>query len=190
MLVGGTLLAGEITEKLVQTFLKDNSDRWKKLLFEYLNKASDAYKGAELIFTGEVFIDESSGYIHKVTLKNHYGLLDKPNIALASVRLDLEDSTELTDQTIRIGSLTSDKTTNNTQRSDVALYAPGPVAAIDEKIQTVVLTEFFELNDSRYNRGKQRKDRKSTLNGCVYVEGDSKLNFSGSVLTFEKCPDR
>lgn len=185
MSVGGTLLAGEITEKWSKPFSKITLTDEKASL-EYLNKASDAYKGAELIFTGEVFIDESSGYIHKVTLKNHYGLLDKPNIALASVRLDLEDSTELTDQTIRIGSLTSDKTNQLTlNRSDVALYAPGPVAAIDEKIQTVVLTDSSSLTIHGITEESRGKTGKAHLTAAVYVEGDSKLNFSGSVLTFE-----
>jgi len=102
------------------------------------------------------------------------------------VRLDLEDSTELTDQTIRIGSLTSDKTNQLTlNRSDVALYAPGPVAAIDEKIQTVVLTDSSSLTIHGITEESRGKTGKAHLTAAVYVEGDSKLNFSGSVLTFE-----
>lgn len=68
MLVGGTLLAGEITEKWSKPFSKITLTDEKASL-EYLNKASDAYKGAELIFTGEVFIDESSGTFTKLPLR-------------------------------------------------------------------------------------------------------------------------
>ena len=71
MSVGGTLLSGEIAEKWSQPFSKITLTDEKASL-EYLNKASNVYKDADLIFTGEVFIDENSGYIHKVTLKNHY----------------------------------------------------------------------------------------------------------------------
>lgn len=185
MSVGGTLLSGEIAEKWSNPFSKITLTDEKASL-EYLNKASDAYKDVELIFTGEVFIDENSGYIHKVTLKNHYGLLDKQNIAMASVRLDLEDSTELTNQTIRIGSLTSDKTNHLTlNRSDVALYAPGPVAAIDEKIQIVRLTNSSSLTIHGMTEESRGKSGKAHLTAEVYVDQDSKLNFSGSVLTFE-----
>ena len=145
MSVGATLLFGEIAEKWSKPFSKITLTDEKASL-EYLNKASDAYKKAELIFTGEVFIDENSGYIHKVTLNNHYGLLDKPNMALASVRLDLEGSDKLTGQTIRIGSLTSGNTNHlKLNNSDIALYAPGPVAAIDEKIKIVGLTNSSSL---------------------------------------------
>ena len=185
MSVGGTLLTGDIPAEWSKPFSKITLTDEKASL-EYLNKASDAYKGVELIFTGEVFIDESSGYIHKVTLKNHYGLLDKQNIAMASVRLDLEDSAELTDQTIRIGSLTSDKTNHLTLNySDVALYAPGPVAAIDEKIQIVGLTNSSSLTIHGITEESRGKTGKAHLTAAVYVEDGSKLNFSGSVLTFE-----
>jgi hypothetical protein len=185
MSVGGTLLSGDIAEKWSKPFSKITLTDEKASL-EYLNKASDAYKDAELIFTGEVFIDENSGYIHKVTLKNHYGLLDKQNIAMASVRLDLEDSIELTGQTIRIGSLTSDKTNHLTlNHSDVALYAPGPVAAIDEKIQIVRLTNSSNLTIHGITEESSGKAGKAHLMAAVYVEPDSKLNFSGSVLAFE-----
>lgn len=165
MSVGGTLLSGEIAEKWSQPFSKITLTDEKASL-EYLNKASNVYKDADLIFTGEVFIDENSGYIHKVTLKNHYGLLDKPNIALASVRLDLEGSDKLAGQIIRIGSLTSDNTSHlELSNSDIALYAPGPVAAIDEKIQIVGLTKSSSLTIHGH-RGEQRKDRQSALNVC------------------------
>lgn len=185
MSVGGTLLTGDIPAEWSKPFSKITLTDEKASL-EYLNKASDAYKDAELIFTGEVFIDENSGYIHKVTLKNHYGLLDKQNIAMASVRLDLEASTELTDQTIRIGSLTSDKTNHLTlNHSDVALYAPGPVAAIDEKIQIVGLTNSSNLTIHGITEESRGKAGKAHLTAAVYVEPGSKLNFSGSVLTFE-----
>lgn len=188
MSVGGTLLSGDIAEKWSKPFSKITLTDEKASL-EYLNKASDAYKSAELVFTGEVFIDESSGYIHKVTLKNHYGLLDKPNIALASVRLDLEGSSQLTDKTIRIGSLTSENTNHlELNNSDIALYAPGPVAAIDEKIQIVGLTNSSSLTIHGITEESRGKTEKAHLTAAVYVEDGSKLNFSGSVLTFENAP--
>lgn len=186
MSVVGTLFAAEVAEEWSKPFstitLTDENAS-----LEYLNKASDAYKGAELIFTGEVFIDESSGYIHKVTLNNHYGLLDKQNIAMASVRLDLEGNNELSNRTIRIGSLTA----NNTNHlkfisSDVALYAPGPVAAIDERIQIVGLTNSSSLTIHGPTEESRGRTGKAHLTAAVYVEKGSKLNFSGSVLTFEK----
>ena len=185
MSVGATLLFGEIAEKWSRPFSKITLTDEKASL-EYLNKASDAYKNAELIFTGEVFIDENSGYIHKVTLNNHYGLLDKPNIALASVRLDLEGGSQLTGQTIRIGSLTSDNTNHlELNNSDIALYAPGPVAAIDEKIKIVGLTNFSSLTIHGITEESRGKTGKAHLTAAVYIEDGSKLNFSGSVLTFE-----
>lgn len=185
MSVGGTMFFGEIDEKWSKPFSKITLTDEKASL-EYLNKASDIYKDAELIFTGEVFIDKNSGYIHKVTLNNHYGLLDKQNIAMASVRLDLEESDELTGQTIRIGSLTSDKTNHlKLNRSDVALYAPGPVAAIDEKIQIVGLTNSSSLTIHGITEESRGKSGKANLTAAVYVDQSSKLNFSGSVLTFE-----
>lgn len=185
MSVGGTLLSGEIAEKWSRPFSKITLTDEKASL-EYLNKASDAYKNAELIFTGEVFIDENSGYIHKVTLNNHYGLLDKPNMALASVRLDLEGSDKLAGQTIRIGSLTSDNTNHlELNNSDIALYAPGPVAAIDEKIKIVGLTDSSSLTIHGITEESRGKTGKAHLTAAVYVEDGSKLNFSGSVLTFE-----
>lgn len=185
MSVGGTLLSGEIAEKWSQPFSKITLTDEKASL-EYLNKASNVYKDADLIFTGEVFIDENSGYIHKVTLKNHYGLLDKPNIALASVRLDLEGSDKLAGQIIRIGSLTSDNTSHlELSNSDIALYAPGPVAAIDEKIQIVGLTKSSSLTIHGITEESRGKTGKAHLTSAVYVEEGSKLNFSGSVLVFE-----
>ena len=185
MSVGATLLFGEIAEKWSKPFSKITLTDEKASL-EYLNKASDAYKKAELIFTGEVFIDENSGYIHKVTLNNHYGLLDKPNMALASVRLDLEGSDKLTGQTIRIGSLTSGNTNHlKLNNSDIALYAPGPVAAIDEKIKIVGLTNSSSLTIHGITEESRGKTGKAHLTAAVYVEDGSKLNFSGSVLTFE-----
>lgn len=185
MSVGGTLLTGEIPAEWSRPFSKITLTDEKASL-EYLNKASDAYKDAELIFTGEVFIDANSGYIHKVTLKNHYGLLDKPNIALASVRLDLEGSNKLAGQTIRIGSLTSSNTNHlEINDSNIALYAPGPVAAIDEKIQIVGLTNSSSLTIHGITEESRGKTGKAHLTAAVYVEKGSKLNFSGSVLTFE-----
>lgn len=185
MSVGATLLFGEIAEKWSKPFSKITLTDEKASL-EYLNKASNVYKDADLIFTGEVFIDENSGYIHKVTLKNHYGLLDKPNIALASVRLDLEGSDKLAGQIIRIGSLTSDNTSHlELSNSDIALYAPGPVAAIDEKIQIVGLTKSSSLTIHGITEESRGKTGKAHLTSAVYVEEGSKLNFSGSVLVFE-----
>lgn len=107
-------------------------------------------------------------------------------MALASVRLDLEGSDKLTGQTIRIGSLTSGNTNHlKLNNSDIALYAPGPVAAIDEKIKIVGLTNSSSLTIHGITEESRGKTGKAHLTAAVYVEDGSKLNFSGSVLTFE-----
>ena len=62
-------------------------------------------------------------------------------------------------------------------------YAPGPVAAIDEKIQIVGLTNSSSLTIHGITEESRGKTGKAHLTAAVYVEDGSKLNFSGSVLT-------
>lgn len=151
---------------------------------EYLNRATNFYKGAVVTYTGELFIDDH--VINHITLNNHYGLLDNSNIGLASVRLHLLDDTVLADKDIKVGSLTNNSGKLSLSHSNVVLYAGGG-QEFTGALKFVGLTNHSVLTLYGMESAK-RQQTFGILKSAVYVENGSVLNFVGKNQIFDNAP--
>lgn len=148
---------------------------------EYLNRATKYYEGANVICGGDIYIDET--LINYVTLGNHYGLLDNPNVGLASVRLHLLDETVLSDKDIKIGSLTNNSGKLSLSQSNIVLYA-GAGQGFSGGLKFIGLTNKSSL--TLYGlQSTQKQPSFGILEAAVFVEEGSELNFVGKNQVFE-----
>lgn len=181
--VSGTLLQGRVPSLNANPFseivLTD-----EKVRLEYLNRACDFYSTATITYTGELLIDDR--VINTITLDRNFGLLDKMDkIGLASVRLDLESVGELTNQTIKIGSITSDLKHLVLSGSDVVLYSPGP-ASTTEKLELIQVGNNSSLTVHGLTNTAKDQKAPARLTSSVHVTDGGKLNFSGPVVISEE----
>lgn len=178
------LLSAVIKPNQVSKPFKEIELRDDRVSLDYLNAASNLYVGANVSYTGELVINDN--VISEITLDNHYGLLENPSISLASVKLNLEDKTQLDGQVIRVGAVTGRGETLALNKTDLALYgkAHENVAGDYEKLVIgggSVLTLHGEISER-----KQAEARRVRLNSKIDVEEGGQLKFSGQTTVLEK----
>lgn len=152
----------------------------EKVSLDYLVKAQQIYKDSTIISLGEVTV--TNGVLSEITFDNHFGVLDKPNLILSHVTLNLKEQSVLQGTDLKIGALKLETEGDlYLKNSDVVLYSGK--GDISTNISSIVVDQNSSLLiHGQINYSSARNYYEPThVNSNVLVKFGSKFTLSGQV---------
>ena len=155
----------------------------ERIDLNYLSEAALYYGDSIVTYSGELFIDGNKQSF--ITLENHFGLLDQTNIGLASVTLQLGETSKLEGKNFHIGSLYSSKDTLLLSNSNVVLYGAGR-GTLTGAIDWVAVGNgsSLEIHGLKY-QGTRENIYRAALSSSLYIYEGGKVLLKGNTDVFQ-----